>query len=444
MPKTKPRKVPGALVIDLLRAAMSNDVEKIKNALDAGAPVDGMDEHFEYTALGHAIKYGGEAAALLLLDRGANPNARFGDANESRGELRVIDLVQKKTLSNQNGNMSVAVLEKMLEKGLDLGPAKDGATPAIFNLMFSHVLRPRLLRELPRFKDQVHIADTMISETHPFVIALNNDSEASIEIMLQNGFDPNYLTTAGDRPLHIATQELRGAVMKLLLRYGADINGQDIHGNTVAHLQATRDRLGVVEDLIQRGADPSLRNDDGLNVAAVAGAKTREWLIGQGYSPNYKDIPWNTIRKMVGDALDNDRAETLEDLVKTLGPVTLNRFFVRRERDTLLAKAARANAQESIKMLVRHGADINEKSPGGFTPVLIAAHGRQFGAAALLLHLGADHRIKGLDGEGLHDIAKNTRPEQPEFIGLLRSLDARTMLKNIEASCRPPASPGVA
>jgi hypothetical protein len=63
----------GRAVLELLTAARKGDVERLKAALAAGAPVDAMDPSFGQTALIRAAMFGQPAAVSALLDAGARP-----------------------------------------------------------------------------------------------------------------------------------------------------------------------------------------------------------------------------------------------------------------------------------------------------------------------------------------------------------------------------------
>lgn len=83
----------------------------------------------------------------------------------------------------------------------------------------------KLLKEDPRL---VHAVELPIRWT-PLHRAAASSCEAVVELLLQNGADPNAIGKLGEAPLHIAGSP---DIARLLIRHGAKVHLTDQHGNT--------------------------------------------------------------------------------------------------------------------------------------------------------------------------------------------------------------------
>ncbi len=150
-----------------------------------------------------------------------------------------------------------------------------------------------------------------------------------------------------------AVKRGKPAEVKALLDAGADPNGYNSSGETPLHIAARNDHVAVAQLLIDAGANPKLgRRDDP------------------------KALP-------LDDAVNFGKVPMAEFLTRNGGYApgnTVNGW-------TLLHRAAEKGNPRLVAALIAGGADANEKTDNGSTPLLVAVSRRQQDVAEALLNI---------------------------------------------------------
>jgi len=247
----------------------------------------------------------------------------------------------------------------------------------------------------------------------PLYLAALHGNAAMISALLKAGADPNELGPEGETPLMLAARTGHLDAIQALLDHHADINAKDKLRGTTALMWATEQaHPDAVKFLLAHGADFS----------AVTDIDTR----------NSRNNLANTVKQRLNSAFGvngqrNRRDAALERAGKPSAPgapgaktspagedESFFNFFRRPAKKdggglTALVYAARQDCMECTQELVEAGADVNQRTHYGWTPLLVATQNRHYQLAAYLLDHGADPNIPNNGGWNALYLATDNR-----------------------------------
>lgn len=252
--------------------------------LKAGADVN-QKTYYGRTALSEAAARGKLDSLNLLLDRGANSEARNGALPEaaSGGHIEIVRILIdrgvdaesiNKAFVEAGGYAKLEVLPILLQKGADV--RKIGA-----------------------------LALTGAADRRGVSGITDLERAETIRYLLDLGVDPDAAGTDGWTALCYAIWGRRPSTVKVLLSGGANPNVicKDPGGETPLTL-AAGDRVGpasleIVHALLEKGADPNLKRTDGSTalIAAVSGGGETDIireLLKAGAEPKEKNAKGET------------------------------------------------------------------------------------------------------------------------------------------------------
>ena len=215
----------------------------VRLLLDKGADVNARNRRSS-TPLHWAIS--DEAKVRLLLDRGAAINAKQVDGRTA--------LFQAASLGNGN-----SILRLLLERGADPGlTTAIGQTPLMAAAARGDVEAMRLLIDKNANVD----ARNGAGATALMSAAISGNPRA-VQMMLGKGADPNAATKLNGTALENAATAGVEESVKLLLDRGANVNARDDRGYSALMYAAGSDALpaGAVRLLLARGADPDVTGE---------------------------------------------------------------------------------------------------------------------------------------------------------------------------------------
>jgi ankyrin repeat protein len=250
----------------------------------------------------------------------------------------------------------------------------------------------------------------------PLMYAALYGSAAEVELLLQQGADPNIRNDAGAVPLLLATDD--EAKTRLLLDHGADANAISDVGRTALMDAAGRyGNAAVVRLLLDHGASPSPkaarlnRETSAIIEAATVGDPWVVRLLLDHGADLSSSAPVALAFALKSECLEcfellvkrADRNALSRALLTATPPVADSRFvttLLDRGADatvkdglgrTVLLRTAASDALpvDAIKALIEGGVDVNAKSPRGDSALAFA---RQRGATPVvdaLLEAGA-------------------------------------------------------
>jgi len=290
------------------------------------------------TPLNIAVEAGQKEVADLLLDNGANVNAKFG-------QLRLTPL----HIAASQGNKDLAAL--LIEHGADVN--------AKYELIWEK------------------------SDWTPLRYAIQNGNIELIQLLIDNGADPDEKDRFGQSMATIAMFDDDRETVDLLLTRGAaaTINLAVYVGD----IEKTRELLtGEVDINLRVWQDRTL-----LGIAAQRGhIQVMEELIAHGAEINVKDSndPEQTTCPALYLAALGDSADAVNLLISNGADINARDD----SNSTPLHLAAYKGNREVVEILLANGADINAQGWDYSTPLYLAAKSGHRDIVELLLTKGAD------------------------------------------------------
>jgi ankyrin repeat protein len=321
----------------------------------------------------------------------------------------------------------VAAVRALLAKKVNVNaPQNDGSTALHWAV---HRGNAELINLLVRAGANVKSATR--EGVTPLWLASVNGDPAAIGALIEAGADANEKLPLGRSPLMIASRTGNVAAMTVLLDKGANPNTKDtLRGTTPLMWAADESHAPAVKLLIDRGADITARsnpaprgrgpalgkaNDPRKQVAAQGAALAAGRALdlgelsalgggrgiggGGGGGRNAAAGARGAAAGGRGARGRGDGANFDQDDAAVAAGIGRNR---NQPSDggqlTPLVYAVRANDLESVKVLLDAGADINQTTGYGWSPLLVATQNRYYALGKYLLDRGANPNL-GNKGE---------------------------------------------
>ena len=272
-----------AVTNDIWSAAFTGNTEALKQALTDGADVNVINSASGATLLSTAAVMGHTKAVAILLEHGADINAKSRDGGTALHTAAFF------------GRIETAKL--LLEKGADTTlQNNDGVTPldaTNVDWQFTQFVASLLqitVEEAEVKAGRAEIAKLLspsnlsegegISAVEDVWDAASTGNLSVVKQALANGINPNTKDPKSGGTL-LASAALMGhtEIVALLLEHGTDVNVRSKDGGTALHAAAFLGRVETVKLLLNKGADTTLRHKMGST--AIDGAKLN-WLLTKG------------------------------------------------------------------------------------------------------------------------------------------------------------------
>ena len=242
----------------------------------------------------------------------------------------------------------------------------------------------------------------------PLWLASVNGDAAIIEALIKGGADPNEKLPLGRTPLMEASRTGNVDAIKVLLDHGAAVNARDtLRGTTPLMWAADEGNAPAIQLLIQRGADIKAQSDPverGRGPALGKSNDPRKAVAAQGaaLAAGQASPPLGAGRvgqAPAGAAGADQAADFTDDAAAAIGFGGRGRAPVKDGGAlTPLVYAVRANDLDSVKVLLAAGADVNQVTGYGWSPLLVATQNRYYKLGAYLLVHGADVNLANKGG----------------------------------------------
>ncbi len=275
------------------------------------------------------------------------------------------------------------------------------------------------------YRDDLEMADALIAAganiklanregVTPLYLASLHGSAPMIEKLLKAGADPNMLGPEGETPLMLAARTGNIDAMRVLLDRHADVNAKDKLRSTTALMWATEQgHPEAVKLLVEHGAAVGAQTEIDTRNARNNLANTVKQRLHSSFGvlgkrgpgndgtpalPEGADAAKTTAPKHEAAVAPNGQRAVASKTSRASEANAEDDFvaFFRRpaKKDggglTALVYAAREDCIECAKSLVEAGADVNQRTFYGWTPLLVATQNRHYKLAAYLLEHGAN------------------------------------------------------
>ncbi len=290
------------------------------------------------------------AGAFLFATPWMNGAAAAQSGSSSAGSgHRLVDAVQQRDFETAR---------ELLAAGGDVNvPQRDGATAVAWAAHWDEV---DLTSELIGAGADVGAANDL--GVTPLMLAAANGSLPLVELLLAAGADPDAARSTGDTALMFAARAGSVEVVRRLAAAGVNPNARTAGGHTALMWAAAEAHAGVAQALIDHGA-------------ALVDART----AATAFVPRRRRPRRGPILLREGEAANP--AEFPRD-GETDPPRTAGGF-------TPLLYAVLAGDDETVRVLLDNGADVDDASPDGVSALMLALTKRHEGLALLLIDRGA-------------------------------------------------------
>ncbi|XP_051523542.1 poly [ADP-ribose] polymerase tankyrase-2 isoform X1 [Myxocyprinus asiaticus] len=364
--------------------------------LQHGANVHARDDG-GLISLHNACSFGHAEVVNLLLQHGADANSRdnwnYTPLHEAaiKGKIDIcIVLLQhgaEPTIRNTNGRTALDLAEPFTKAVLTCEYRKD---ELLESARSGNEENLRML--LTPLNVNCHASDGRKST--PLHLAAGYNRVKTVQLLLQHGADVHAKDKGDLVPLHNACSYGHYEVAELLVKHGACVNAMDLWQFTPLHEAASKNRVEVCSLLLSYGADPTFlncHNKSAIDLAPTAPLKERLEYEFRGHT-------------LLQAAHEADMAR----VKKHLSLETIN-FKHPQTQETALhcvSTSPYPKRKQICELLLRMGANINEKNKDFLTPLHLAAEKSHNDIIEVLVkHKAKVNAVDNLGQTALHHAA---------------------------------------
>uniref|UniRef100_A0A3B3VQ26 Ankyrin repeat and SOCS box containing 2 n=1 Tax=Poecilia latipinna TaxID=48699 RepID=A0A3B3VQ26_9TELE len=214
----------------------------------------------------------------------------------------------------------------------------------------------------------------------PLLVAVSRVQQGCVQVLLENGADPEIPNYEKETPLYKACERNSAAIVAALLNHGVAVNTRCIQGWTALQETVVHSNLEICDMLLKAGAKLNLRNMYGITPLFTAA--------------------------------QNGQMAALRFLIKHGADVNTQAD----DGATALYEAAKMGHQEVVQMLLSQKADANKPGKTGMLPLHIAAQRGSDTIVSMLIPVTSKARVRRTGISPLHLAAERNRDDVLEML----------------------------
>jgi ankyrin repeat protein/mono/diheme cytochrome c family protein len=230
-----------------------------------------------------------KVAAMIAAVRAGNRSEIEKQIAPSPELVKGKDAGGSTALHHAAGFGPIGNLQLLIDKGADVNAKNRRSSTPLHWAIHDEAKARQLLEQGANVN-----AKQVQGRTPLYLAAMLGKSYSTMRLLLGRGADPNLASVNGQTPLMMAAARGNIEGMRLLIERGADVNAKDGAGETALMFASTSGNARAVQLLIERGADvkvASKRNETALGFASTAGAQASvEMLLAKGAEVNVRNF----------------------------------------------------------------------------------------------------------------------------------------------------------
>ncbi|RDA83893.1 hypothetical protein CP532_3366 [Ophiocordyceps camponoti-leonardi (nom. inval.)] len=379
-----PNRKGGVYFCPIIAASASGAVGVVECLLEYGADPNKMKHRPSDTfALMEAARRNHMDVVKALLDGGANPDLTFYKAP-------VDDNCISAALSRGFRDCAALILPRM---------SKRAAMHALERTWWND-----RSRDLLRF-----FMESIPDEVLAYAAISGGGFVDTVRLLLARGENVD-VTCKTITALTMAAYAGHGDVVKLLLNHGASLHGGITYYGSPAHAAVFGSHVAILELLLAKGVEIEMTARCGTRkeectllqlAASSSNADTVSWLLDHGADPNARaqSLDGDGITALSRACQKNHNAHLVSLLISSGADVKAKSRFSDNMEEPPLHTAVRCGSVEMVRILVNHGADVNEQCNEGWTALHKAAkRGNREMTEFLLFELNGDWTLPLANG----------------------------------------------